>query len=280
MYLVTGATGNVGSNVVDHLLAQDQQVRVFTRDPARASAWGDRVQIAIGDFTHLDTFTEAVQEVEGIFLMNATTPIDAFQQLLEAATASKISRIAFLSSIAASEPETMLGKLHLEKEDAIRSSGISNACLRPGGFMSNAYGWAPTIRSESIVYNPMGSGLYAPIAPEDIASVAAQFLVSSDVSSQTYNLTGGQLITTPQQVEVLSELLERPLQVIEISTEATIEHLVRSGIPRHIATGVARSFENIREGRAAQAFDTLQQLLGRPPLTFKDWAERHIDKFA
>jgi uncharacterized protein YbjT (DUF2867 family) len=280
MYLVTGATGNVGSNVVDQLLALGEHVRVFTRDVSKVEHWGARVQVAIGDFTQPESFAAAVNGVEGIFLMNISTPIDSFQQLLEIAKASGVPRIVFLSSISAANPGTVIGKLHLEKEDAIRSSGLPSAFLRPGGFMSNVFGWLPSMRSESTIYNPMGSGQYAPIAPEDIAAVAVHSLRSPHLSGRIYNLTGAQLISTPQQVEVLSELLNRPFRVVDISTETAIDNLVRSGIPVHLATGVAKSFESIREGKAAHVTDTVAEFSGRSPLTFKDWAARHADKFA
>jgi uncharacterized protein YbjT (DUF2867 family) len=280
MYLVTGATGNVGSNVVNQLLAQGEEVRVFAHDAAKAAHSSDRVQIALGDFTKPETYAAAVSGVEGIFLMNITTPIDSFRQLLQAAKASGNPRIAFLSSISAADPVTLVGKLHLEKEEAISESGLPYALLRCGGFMSNAFGWLQTIKSESTVYNPMGSGQYAPIAPEDIAAVAVHALRSSQLSAETYNLTGGQLIDTPQQVEILSRLINRPLHIVDITTETATENMIRSGIPEPIATGVAKSFESIRAGKAAMATNTVAQLTGRPPLTFEDWATRHVDKFA
>jgi uncharacterized protein YbjT (DUF2867 family) len=280
MYLVTGATGNVGSNVVDQLLAEGEQIRVFTRDAAKAAHWGNRVQVALGDFTKPETYAAAVSGVDGIFLMNITTPIDSFRQLLQTAKASGNPRIAFLSSISAADPDTIVGKLHLEKEEAISDSNLPYALLRCGGFMSNAFGWLQTIKSESTIYNPMGSGQYAPIAPEDIAAVAVHALRSLQLSAETYNLTGGQLIDTPQQVNILSRLINRPLRIVDITAETATENMIRSGIPATIATGVAKSFENIRDGKAAMATDTVAQLTGRPPLTFEDWATSHIDKFA
>jgi len=281
MYLVTGATGNVGSNVVDQLLAQGEQVRVFTRDAAKVAHWGDRVQVALGDFTQPETHAAAVSGVDGIFLMNLLTPIESFQQFVQAAKASGTPRIVFLSSISAAEADTLpVGKLHLEKEDVIRASGLPSAFLRPGGFMSNAFGWLPTIKSESTVYNPMGSGQYAPIAPEDIAAAAVHSLSSPQLSGEVYNLTGAQLINTPQQVEVLSRLINRPLRIVDITIEVAVENMVRAGFPAPIAQGVAKSFESIREGKAAQATDTLAQLIGRPPLSFEDWATKHAHKFA
>jgi uncharacterized protein YbjT (DUF2867 family) len=280
MYLVTGATGNVGSNVVDQLLAEGEKVRVFTRDAAKVAHWGDRVQVALGDFTKPETYAAAVSGADGIFVMNIVTPIDSFRQFLEAAKTSGTPRIVFLSSLSAADSVNLVGKLHLEKEEAIHASGLPYALLRCGGFMSNAFGWLQTIKSESTVYNPMGSGKFAPIAPEDIATVAVHSLRSPQLSAETYNLTGGQLIDTPQQVEILSRLIHRPLRVVDITTETAVENMVRSGIPAPIATGVAKSFESIRDGKAAMATDTVAQLTGCPPLTFEDWATRHVDKFA
>ena len=146
--------------------------------------------------------------------------------------------------------------------------------------MSNAFGWIQTIKSESTVYNPMGSGQYTPIAPEDIAAVAVHALRSVQLSAETYNLTGAQLIDTPQQVEILSRLMNRPLRIVDITTETATKNMIRSGIPATIAPGVAKSFENIRDGKAAMATNTVAELIGRPPVTFKDWAARHLDKFA
>ena len=63
MYLVTGATGNVGSEVVGQLLAKGQKVRVFTRDAAKVAHWGNRVEVATGDFTRPETFAQALSDV-------------------------------------------------------------------------------------------------------------------------------------------------------------------------------------------------------------------------
>src|SRR5947209_4760062 len=116
MYLVTGATGNVGSNVVAQLLDGGEKVRVFTRDPGKVAHWGDRVQVAIGDFGKPDTFARAIAGVEGAFLMNGGPDGEPFRQLIAAAKAQGNPRILFLSTILASSPEFQIGKLHKDKE--------------------------------------------------------------------------------------------------------------------------------------------------------------------
>ena len=59
MYLVIGATGNVGSEVVKQLLADGRKVRVFTRDATKVAAWDGQVEVAIGDLTSPATFAQA-----------------------------------------------------------------------------------------------------------------------------------------------------------------------------------------------------------------------------
>jgi uncharacterized protein YbjT (DUF2867 family) len=81
MYLVIGATGNVGSEVATQLLASGKQVRVFTRDATKVSHLKGRAEVAVGDLMQTDTFAKAVAGVEGVFLMNGALEGDAFRQL-------------------------------------------------------------------------------------------------------------------------------------------------------------------------------------------------------
>ena len=51
MYLITGVSGNVGSEAVSQLLAAGHAVRVYVRDASKAAQWGDRVEVAVGGIT-------------------------------------------------------------------------------------------------------------------------------------------------------------------------------------------------------------------------------------
>ncbi len=280
MYLVTGATGNVGSAVVDQLLARGEKVRVFTRNSDKVARWAGRVQIATGDFRQPDSFAAAFESIEAAFLMNPGMLDDPFQDLLTTAKRQGTSRVVFLSSLFASDPDTFVGAMQKQKEDAILASGLQAAVLRPGGFMSNIFQWAPSIKSDGVIYNPMGSGQFAPIAPEDIAAVAVETLCSPPHSLQIYALTGGELITVPRQAEILSMVLSRPFKIIDITTEAAAEQMVRSGIPQAVANGVAKSLEAVRLGRSAHVSDAVARVTGQAPTTFEQWVQKHRDRFA
>src|SRR5882724_5998836 len=120
MYLVTGATGHVGSEVVAQLLASGQKVRVFTRDVSKVAHWAGRVQVAAGDFRIPETFARASDDVEAIFLMNGNQDPQTFARFVAAANGTP--RIVFLSTILADTPQMEVGQLHKHMEDAIRSS--------------------------------------------------------------------------------------------------------------------------------------------------------------
>jgi (4-alkanoyl-5-oxo-2,5-dihydrofuran-3-yl)methyl phosphate reductase len=280
MYLVTGATGNVGREVVSQLLAKGQKVRVFTRDAAKVAHWGNRVEVATGDFTRPETFAQALSGVDGVFIMNGALDGGVFRQLIAAAKAQGNLRIVFLSTIFAGSPESPIGQLHKDKEDVIRASGLSGKFVRAGSFMTNAYQWISTIKGEGIVYNALGAGKAAPIAPEDIAAVAVHALTDANPSPEVFEVTGSELLSVPEQVAILANALGKPIKSIDVPAESAVQGMLRAGLPAPVAAAVAQSFAAIREGRMAMVKDTVKQVTGRPPRTFQSWAQEHASRFA
>jgi uncharacterized protein YbjT (DUF2867 family) len=280
MYLVTGATGNVGSEVVEQLLATGQSVRVFTRDAAKLAHWANRVEVAVGDLTSPETFARAVADVEGVFLMNGPLDGGIFRQLIAAAKAQGNPRVVFLSTLFADLPGLAIGQLHKDKEDVIRASGLPGRFIRAGGFMTNAYQWLESIKADGAVYNATGAGKFAPVAAEDIAAVAVYALTHADVSSEIFDVTGGELLTVEDQVRILAEVAKKPIRYVDVSTETAVEGLIRFGTPAPVAAAVGKSFEAIRDGQVAIVSDTVQQITGRAPQTFRSWAESHASRFA
>ncbi len=280
MYLVTGATGNVGSEVASQLLAKGQKVRVFTRDAAKVAHWGNRVEVATGDLTRPETFAQALSGVDGVFIMNGALDGGVFRQLIAAAKAQGNLRIVFLSTIFAGSPESPIGQLHKDKEDVIRASGLSGKFVRAGSFMTNAYQWIGTVKGEGVVYNALGAGKAAPIAPEDIAAVAVHALTVPNPSPEVFEVTGSELLSVPEQVAILSKALGKPIKSVDVPAESAAQGLLRAGLPAPVAAAVAQSFAAIREGRMAIVKDTVKQVTGRQPRTFQSWAQEHASRFA
>ncbi|HTW47852.1 MAG TPA: NAD(P)H-binding protein [Acidobacteriaceae bacterium] len=280
MILVTGATGNVGSQIVHQLLAQGQKVRAFTRDAAKIAPWNGRVQVALGDFTHPDTFASAVAGVKGVFLMNGALDDELFRQLVAIARERGVRRIVFLSSQLAADPASPIGRLHKGKEDALLASGLEVAIIRAGSFMSNTNQWVGSIKSQGLVYDPTGNGPVAPIHPADIAAVAVHALTAPKLSETLFEVTGDKPLTTAERVDILAKVLGRPLRVVEVTAEAAVEGLVKNGIPPHVAQALGASFAAIRDGHAATVTDTVERVTGQKPRSYESWVREHAAQFA
>jgi uncharacterized protein YbjT (DUF2867 family) len=279
MYLVIGATGNVGQEVVEQLLAGGHAVRVLTRDPARAVHWGGRVEVATGDLGKPDSVAAAAAGIEAAFVMTVNPGGEQLVRLVSAITAHGRPRIVFQSTVLADQSEFLIGRLHKAAEDAISASGLRAAFVRPGGFMSNAYQWIPTIKADGAVYNPMANGKFAGVAPEDIAAVAVAALTSPPAPGTIYRVTGGELLDVPQQVDILAGLLGRPIRCVEVPVSSAVDAMVANGLPRPVAEAVGESLAAIRAGRGAMVEDTVERVTGRPPMTFAAWASRHLARF-
>jgi uncharacterized protein YbjT (DUF2867 family) len=280
MYLITGATGNVGSEVVEGLLAKGKQVRVFTRDAAKVERWGDRVEVVIGDFSETESFAKAVDGVEAIFMMNGALDGGIFRQLMGIAKEHGSPRIVFLSSIFAGDPESKIGYVHKDKEETVRATGLHGRFVRAGGFMTNAYQWFGSIKAEGAVYNALGAGKNAVVAPKDIAAVAVAALTTPELTEEVIEVTGGTLLTVPEQVDILSRVLGRPLKCVDVPTEAAVQGLLRNGVPASVAGAVGESFEAIRDGKAMKVTDAVERLTGSAPLSFEAWARKSAYRFA
>jgi uncharacterized protein YbjT (DUF2867 family) len=279
MILVTGATGNVGHELVSQLLDLNQPVRVLTRDPRKVALWGDRVECAAGSFDEPSTLDAAVKGVDQLFLMTNEVGAGHVEAMMKAAQQAGVRHVVYLSSTGANHPNLLLGKWHYDREAAIRASGLTWTFLRPGQFMSNALMWAEMIKTQGAVYFPGGEGRTAPIDPQDIASVAALALTRPNQEGRIYELTGEDLLTAAQQTEILSHVLGKPIRYVDVAPSALKEGMLKRGIPPLVAEAATEIFTLVRDGWGAQTTDTFEQVVGRKPRTFEAWCRDHVAAF-
>lgn len=279
MFLITGASGNIGSHIARQLLQAGHPVRAFTRDPARLGELAGQVEIAGGDFSRPDTLGAAAAGAKAVFLNTGPNPAD-LPGLLAQLRANGAPRVVFLSSILAGDEEFSLGRMHRANEDVLHASGLPAVVLRPSGFMTNTLRWADSIRADGVVYNAMGTGKAPMIAPEDIAAVAVRALLDPALDGATLELTGGQLLNVPEQVAILSEVLGRSLRSVDVTIEQTVQGLAASGIPEAIARGVAQSLEAVRDGRGRAMTPTVERITGALPRSFDSWVRGNAASFA
>jgi uncharacterized protein YbjT (DUF2867 family) len=279
MILVTGATGTVGREVVKQLVAAGERVRALTRDATRAK-FGPGVEVVVGDLESPAAVEKAAAGADAMFLLSRGPNLP--QHDANAARAAKkagLKRIVKLSTLGAARPGAALNVLHEEGEKAVRESGVAWTLLRPGPFMSNALGWAGTIKSQGKIFAAYGNGKLALIHPRDIASIAAKALTTRDHEGNAYPLTGGEALSLTEQAKILAELLGKPVEYVPIDDDAARAGMLKAGLPPPIIESMVKLGVLIREGGLAPVLPTVEKLLGRKPLTFLEWAQENAAAF-
>jgi (4-alkanoyl-5-oxo-2,5-dihydrofuran-3-yl)methyl phosphate reductase len=278
MILVTGATGNIGKELVPQLLAKGEVLRVVTRDAAKVAALDPKVERTIGDLRDDATVKRAVAGVDAVFLVGiiADASQTADRALIAESARAGVHRIVKISSRSTGRG---IGQVHFEQEELIRKSTVAWTFLRCGMFMSNTLGWASTIAAQGAVFSPFGQGKMGMIAPRDIAAVATLALTNSRHQGETYELYGAELLTAGEQVEILSRVLGRSIKLIDISPEAAGERLRAAGRPDMLVDGLVALWTMVRAGQVAFLNHEVARLTGRPAQSFEAFCEQHKAAF-
>jgi uncharacterized protein YbjT (DUF2867 family) len=279
-YLITGATGDVGSKVVKHLLQRGNRPRVFVRSAQKAQAlFGQRVDIFVGDLAQPATLQPALEGVDELFLVNSGPQIPIHDEL--AAKAAKAAGVRHLVKLSSMDVQhgLAIGAWHELGETAVRASGISFTFVQPTGFMSNLLAWARPIKTERVVRASTGDGKRAFIHSEDIAAVATAALTTREYDGESLPITGPEALTFAQATATIGSAIGKRLTFQPISDdEARQRCSAMSGSVAETEAHVSL-WRAIREGRLAGVTDNVQRILGRKPIPLEQWAIENATAF-
>ncbi len=288
MILVTGATGTVGRLLVTDLVAAGADVRALSRTPEQAGL-PSGVEVVAGDLgrpatlpsVFPATLPSVLQGVERVFLLSGGPEGPEHDaNLIAAAKQAGVGHVVTLSVLGADHgADDPITRWHLAGEQTVTASGMSWTILRPGAFMSNALMWAPSIKAQGVVYAPFAQAKTAAVDPADIAAVAARALTEPGHEGKTYPLTGPELLSAVDQVEILGAALGRPLRVVEVPPERAQAAMVDSGMSAGLADAVIASMAQAGTDHAMAVLPTVEQVTGRPARSFAEWADAHLGAF-
>ncbi|MGI5131705.1 NAD(P)H-binding protein [Pseudonocardia sp. CA-107938] len=271
--LVIGARGAVGRHVVAGLLAAGEPVRASARALSTA-ALPPGVDVVEADLTRPETLEPALDGVDQVFLYAAPGTGAGFAK---AALAAGIRHVVVLSSgsvllpWAAGNPIT---EEHRALEDDLAAAGLPVTPIRPLVLANNALSWAETIRAEGTVELVHPESRSAPIHERDIAAVAVAALTGAGGSAVSDLLTGPDLLTQRQQVDIVAAALGRPLRVVELTPDQARQRFGAYGDASTVEAVLAFIAAGTVAGRSP-ATGTARTVLGREPLPFTEWAREH-----
>lgn len=279
-YLITGATGNIGSLVVERLIQRGHRPRVFVRDAEKARArFGDRVDIAVGDLADPGSLAAAFERIDVIFLVNSGHDLAARDEAAaKVAKAVGVNHLVKLSSMDAQQ-DIGTGVWHARGEAAIRASGIGFMFVQPTGFMVNALYWARSIKADGVVRSSTGEGRIAFIHSDDIADVVTETLTTPEYAGASLPITGPEAMSYGEMTAKIGEAIGKSLKFQPISDEEARRQQIAWGAPEPLVEARLSIFRAIREGRLADVTDHVERVVGRKPLAFDRWARENAAAF-
>ncbi len=285
-FLVLGATGTVGSNVVRELLARKQAVRVLSRSPEKAAALGVGVEAVKGDVLDPATLRTLYDGVDGAFILNAVSQTESAEGLMavSAAMTTRVKRLVYMSVQQVDRaPHLPHFGSKIGVEAAVRASGAAWTILRPSNFFQNDYWSREAILQYGVYPQPLGDVGVSRVDVRDIAELAAIALTQGGHEGKTYEVVGPRPLTGAQVAELWSQALGRKVAYAGNDLEAWEKQSLQY-LPPWMVYDFKLMYAHFQAkglvGSAAELAE-VTRVLGHPPRDFesfvaetaKAWAE-------
>ncbi|GLY54628.1 NmrA family protein [Lentzea sp. NBRC 102530] len=247
--LVLGATGKTGRRVTALL---GPAARPASRSASTKFDWSDQ-----------DTWEPAVAGTTAVYVVPPENPL-LLAEFVRVAVKAGVTRFVLLSMRGAPGDDPF--------EAAIKDSGAEWTILRPTWFMQNFDEdvFAPSIEHGELAV-PAGQGVHPFIDAVDIAEVAVVALTRPGHHGQTYDLSGGEVLSFPEVLARISAVTGKPVRYVDLPEAEFTPVLLEHGYSEEIAELITMLIVLIREGKEAHIADGVQRVLGRAPRTFADY---------
>ncbi len=290
MIVITAPTGNIGHQVLDHVLAGDQPVRVVVRDPAKLPAGvRDRVEVIQGSHGDPQVVTRAFDGADALFWLlpsdrHAASPEAAYvgftRPAAEAIRRQGVKRVVDVSALGRNTKyadQAGYVTASLAMDDLIASTGVAFRALTMPSFMDNLLRQARVINEQGLFFGTVSPDLKLPtVATRDIAAVAARLLVDATwTGQQEVPVLGPEDLSHNDMAAVISEVLGAPVRFQQVPGEAFRDQLTGSGASEAMAQGMLDMMIAKDNGLDNGITRTPQNAIDTPT-TFRQWCENTL----
>lgn len=274
-YAVTGATGELGALVIDALLEREIEAAAIVavvRNTAKAAGLRERgVTVREGDYDKPETLASALAGVDTLMLISGSEVGQRVRQhgnVLEAAKAAGVKRMAYTSVLRADTSELALAPEHKATEALIRESGIPSTLLRNGWYIENYTGQLGQYLQTGAVIGAAGDARIAAATRADFAEAAAVVLTGEGHENAVYEL-GGTPFTMGEFASAVSEVTGRSIGYRNVALDEYKQGLLAAGLDEGMAGFLTSLEANTAAGDLDTESEDLAKLIGRPstPLT-------------
>lgn len=275
MIVVTGATGQLGSLVIEQLLQKvpANQIVAAVRTPAKASQLAAKgIDVRLADYSRPETLTAAFAGATKVLLISGNElgkRIPQHKAVIDAAKAAGVRLFAYTSLLRADTSTLALAEEHLVTEQYLRASGVPFVLLRNGWYFENqTAGIAPALQQGAFIGSSK-NGRFASATREDYASAAAVVLAGEGHENQVYELAGDAPYTRAELAAEVSKQTSKPVAYHDLP-EAEYEKILTGILPPEIAHLLADAEAKAANGELDDQSHTLSRLIGRQTTPLSD----------
>lgn len=269
--VVTGATGQLGGLVIQHLLKKvpASQIVASVRNVKKASNLADLgVEVRYGDYNDFESMKKSFAGASKVLFISSpdydnTLRVRQHANVVQAARDAGVKHIVYTGYAFAEESKLSLAHLHLATEYAIRTTNIPYTFLRNSLYTEVFVnpGLKAAVEHGALVTNA-GSGRLNTVTRNDLALAAATVLTEDGHENRTYTLVSNQTWSFDDLAQILTKLSGKKVVHRSVSFDEAKENFVKSGLPEPFAVEVAKIYQAIAEGETAKTSDDLQKLIG------------------
>jgi uncharacterized protein YbjT (DUF2867 family) len=277
--LVTGASGKLGSALVEALVGRGINVRAATRQPKKIK-WTGLVQPVVFDYEDRGLYKAALDGVSSVFLI--APPLDAqapakLIPFIDKAREMGVRHVVLNSVMKADSNEQ--NPLRIVEQHLLKKTGLDCIILRPNFFMENfSSGWFAQMIANGKIRLAAGDAGTSFISVEDIARVAAVCLLEKRSGAQ-YNLTGFEAFGYGEVARMISDACGRTITYNPISETELMKDARELGMPESAVQYVGQLFAYTRKGLMAEITNAVLEVTKRAPISFKEYARRNADRW-
>ncbi len=272
--LVTGATGQVGTAVVETLVTRGIFVRAAARRVSTISGT-EHIEPVAFDYNDPGTYQRVLSDITGIFLVVPPLDPKAHRKLMpfiDRAKESGVRHIVFNSVFGFNPGDE--GPLQLIERHLL-GSGMGCTILRPNFFMENfTTGFIGTLAAGGEISLAADNGKTSFISVKDIAEAAARSFQEKRYGAE-YDLSGPEALDYAEVARIISNFSGREITYRPISENTMMQRARQSRWPEEAVRYLADLYAAVRAGVMAEVTDGVRRATGRSPISFKDFARKN-----